>query len=481
MSIDTSKVDLPEDEVPAVIAGFDGPVIVDLDETLYLQNSTADFLDCAAPGLFAMAALKLLDLARPWRRTGRAARDLWRVRLILLLFPWTLPRWRARCRAYGPALTNAGLLQALRARGQRFTIATAGFGPIVEPLLAAMGCADADVIACRLTHPSDRSGGKAALIEARLGAEALGRALVITDSPDDMDVLQRCARPCLTKWRAAVYRRPFQGVYLPGFYTRFVKRPGPGGFNSTVTTLCFWFVITLTASAFNFRSLLAVPLFFSSFWAIYETGYLDNDRCGQKYETDAVVTPEFRMFRPGYFEVKAWSFALALGAGGILVLGQRLVGEAGFAWLGTLLITSAVFRVYNRLDKTTRVWLYLALQILRESAFLVFTAVNPVGVMACAAHVMSKWQEYIIYRYARTLGVAGWPKTPHRTFRLAVFAVLVGALAVGARSIDAVANWSTLALFLLNLVMARKELAGIVAGARRIDRVVGETSGQLAH
>ena len=334
MLIETSEVSVSEDEVAAVVAGFDGPVIVDLDETLYLQNSTADFIDCAAPGLLAMVALKLLDLAAPWRRTGRTTRDLWRVRLIVRLFPWTLPRWRARCRADGPALTNTALLQALRARGRPFTVATAGFAPIVEPLLAAMGCGDADLIACRLTHATDRSAGKAALIQARLGAEALGRALVITDSTDDMDVLQRCARPCLTQWRDAVYRRSFRGVYLPGFYTRFVKRPGAGGFNSTVTTLCFWFVITLTSSDFDLRSLGAVLLFFGSFWAIYETGYLDNDRCGQRFETDSVVTPEFGAFPQAYFEVKAWSFALVLGAGGVWMLGQKLDGVVAVCLAG---------------------------------------------------------------------------------------------------------------------------------------------------
>jgi hypothetical protein len=61
----------------------DGPLLLDLDETAYLRNSTEDFLDTASPGLPALLLLRLLDAIRPWRWTGGdATRDLWRVRLV---------------------------------------------------------------------------------------------------------------------------------------------------------------------------------------------------------------------------------------------------------------------------------------------------------------------------------------------------------------------------------------------------------------
>ena len=72
-------------------------------------------------------------------------------------------------------LTNGPLLRALRAREKPFVVATNGFYPIVEPLLTEMGCADAELIACRLEQPSDRIGGKAALVRARLGDAARAR------------------------------------------------------------------------------------------------------------------------------------------------------------------------------------------------------------------------------------------------------------------------------------------------------------------
>src|SRR5215468_910271 len=64
----------------AAVRAHDGPVIVDLDETLYLYNSTEDFIDCAWPGLLALLLLRLLDVLKPWRLTGGIdTRDTWRV------------------------------------------------------------------------------------------------------------------------------------------------------------------------------------------------------------------------------------------------------------------------------------------------------------------------------------------------------------------------------------------------------------------
>ncbi|MDE2252638.1 MAG: hypothetical protein KGL25_14670, partial [Gammaproteobacteria bacterium] len=81
----------------AELAAYRGTLLVDLDETLYLRNSTEDFLDSACPGLLALLLLKCLDALKPWHLTGGApTRDVWRVRLVMILMPWTLSRWRRR-------------------------------------------------------------------------------------------------------------------------------------------------------------------------------------------------------------------------------------------------------------------------------------------------------------------------------------------------------------------------------------------------
>ncbi len=77
----------PEAALEALV-NHDGPLLLDLDETAYLRNSTEDFLDTASPGLPALLLLRLLDAIRPWRWTGgEATRDVWRVRLLRDSFP----------------------------------------------------------------------------------------------------------------------------------------------------------------------------------------------------------------------------------------------------------------------------------------------------------------------------------------------------------------------------------------------------------
>jgi len=47
----TCQYDASPDAALTAIRTHEGPVLVDFDETLYLRNSTEDFIDCARPGL----------------------------------------------------------------------------------------------------------------------------------------------------------------------------------------------------------------------------------------------------------------------------------------------------------------------------------------------------------------------------------------------------------------------------------------------
>ena len=76
----TSQYTVSTDAALEAIRAFEGPLLVDLDETLYLRNSTEDFIDCAWPGLLALLLLRVLDVLKPWRLTGGInTRDTWRV------------------------------------------------------------------------------------------------------------------------------------------------------------------------------------------------------------------------------------------------------------------------------------------------------------------------------------------------------------------------------------------------------------------
>ena len=49
---------------------------------------------------------------------------------------------------------------------------------------------------------------------------------MVTDSVDDLEVLEICAQPLRTVWPRARYRRALSRVYLPGEYITQIKRPG---------------------------------------------------------------------------------------------------------------------------------------------------------------------------------------------------------------------------------------------------------------
>ena len=103
--------DAAPDAAIAAVRSHKGPVLIDLDGTLYFGNSTEDFIDTARPGLLALLMLRALDLFRPWRWTGgEATRDVWRVRLVAILFPWTSRRWNARVKELARNFTNGTLV-----------------------------------------------------------------------------------------------------------------------------------------------------------------------------------------------------------------------------------------------------------------------------------------------------------------------------------------------------------------------------------
>jgi hypothetical protein len=200
----------------ATVRAHEGPRLVDFDETLYLRNSTEDFIDCARPGLLAVLLLRVLDVLKPWRLTsGIATRDTWRVCAISSFFPWTSWRWRLKVPIFAERYLNRELKAALEV-GIRPPpiIVTTGFKSIVAPLLIAMGFANALVIAARMYSFADRRNGKLPMTIRELGTETVGRSLVITDSMNDLELLQCCDQPLRVVWPQACYRRALSGVYL---------------------------------------------------------------------------------------------------------------------------------------------------------------------------------------------------------------------------------------------------------------------------
>jgi hypothetical protein len=468
----TCQYTVSPDAALEAVRAHKGPLLVDFDETLYLRNSTEDFIDCARPGLFALLLLRALDLLKPWRLTGGIdTRDTWRVCAISTFFPWTAWRWRAKVPFFAERYLNQELKAALEARAQPPTIiVTTGFRSIVAPLLAAMGFADAGLIAARMYSFGDRRNGKLQMATRELGAETVGCSLVVTDSINDLELLQSCARPLRTLWPQAYYRRALSGVYLPGDYISQVKQPGGRYIFRGILQedFAFWLLTSIGLAINPATHFVGLLLLLLSFWAIYERGYVDNDLVAFRYEPDPQLTATFGSVRVATPPVQPWIWAVLAGAAAVAILhpdGMAFVVHFAL-WVAVLILTYAWFVLFNRFDKMTRVWLYPLLQFARGAAFTAVVPIEPVGVAALGAHVLCRWMPYQVYRVT---SARSWPDTRPELVRLISF-VLLSLILVCALGPSVLLTWSALALLLWNVFRSHRAIHAVFSSARRLDR-----------
>jgi hypothetical protein len=465
-----TRHDVTPEQALGAIGCHGGPVLLDLDETLYLRNSTEDFIDSARPRLLALLLLRLLDALRPWRWTGgEVTRDVWRVRLIVVCFPRTAVHWRTRVVALAADFANVPLLAAVGAPGAAPVIATAGFRPIVAPLVAALGLPQARIVAARIWHLADRRGGKLHLVRDALGDETVRRALVLTDSAEDLALLDACARPLRTVWPGARFRAALANVYLPGQYLTQVKRPGARYIVRGILQddYAFWVLSSVALAAVPLLHVIGLLLLLVSFWAIYERGYVDNDLVAARFEVDPHLSAAFHDAPVATPVVQPWLWALLCGAAGAVVLrwpGQPTLLDL-MIWTLVLVATHAWFALYNRFDKATRVWLFGGLQFARGAAFAALVPVTGVGAVAIGAHVLARWVPYHVYR----LDGKKWPEAPLHLMRLLFFIVLAVLLGLTRGWSDLIGG-TALSLLAWNLFRARRELAAVWAAASRLDR-----------
>lgn len=458
----------------AAIAAHDGPLLIDLDETLYLRNSTEDYLDCARPALLAVLLIQALDWLKPWRWTGGAAsRDAWRLHLVRVLLPRTTRRWRRSLALRAARHGNRPLIEALRNRHKPVVIVTLGFRSVVTPLVAALGFGASTIVAVRdsgfAASCEDRRRGKRPLVADALGEDTVRNSLVLTDSLDDLPLLAACAVPLRTRWPAARYRRALAGVYRPGRYLSQVKRPGERYVLRGILQedFAFWLLSSLALAAVPLLHIAGLLLLLLSFWTIYECGYVDNDRIADRFEAEPKLSTSFHASEVATPTLEPWLWALLSGAAAILLLRWPALptpGDFG-RWLALLLATAGWFRLYNRYDKRSRVWLFPGLQLARSAAFAVLVPVSMVGVLALAAHVQARWLPYYVYRF----GGKAWPQAPLPLTRLLFFVAMLPLLAL-TQPAGVLLNWTAAALLGWNLYRARHDLRAVIGAARRIDR-----------
>ena len=215
-------------------------IILDFDETLLLRNSTAEYLDNLRPRLIGFILITVLKLIGPWRWLpvpfkGDKTKDWFLVIMPTILLPWTLLLWQKRAKQLAENHGNLELMAAVKSNNHSpIVFASLGFEFIINPILQQLPLeylVETDrrkylvnLVSCRFWQGAkDRNKGKLMMIQEVLSNEAISSAIVVTDSKDDLPLLQIVKYPCLIVWSSAKYINPFQDFWLSSLISRLNK------------------------------------------------------------------------------------------------------------------------------------------------------------------------------------------------------------------------------------------------------------------
>ncbi len=437
-------------------------LILDFDETLFLRNSTEEYLNTLKPRLLGIFLLILLNKLKPWswfpkKHNPEKTRDWIRVVVSTLIFPWTPVLWKRKAKELARLYSNSELIQSTKNNSNlKPIIASQGFTFIIEPIVQDIPISVEHLVACRFWRGiNDRQLNKEELITKRSNLSQFSESILITDSLDDASLLSLVKYPCFTKWPNSACISAMSDMYLPILYYERVKRPGEKPF---VNTIIKNHLVTL-GLALSWTSpnpvLHLISMFFLvlSFWCIYEIGYYENDRIAEQYESEPVLSKTYQNHKLRIGRWQPWVWATMFSAVGMALLettkfsdwslgGSQLLGinnhfnthqlTLNFCiWAGVLLLTRLTFWAYNYLDKQTRVWLYPVLQLYKYFGFAAISMTNLMGSILLFTQVLAEWIPYLIYRFAKKR----YDSFQQSVFRLVAFLCLSVAMATASQDI----------------------------------------------
>jgi hypothetical protein len=407
--MNTRSVEATPAEAVARLSGLPAhtPILVDLDETLWLENSTERFLDQLRPSSVFRVLLWLMDVLKPWRiYGGLPQRPFYRLLCVLLLAPWTYWRWRKVLATLAPHYANHALLQALQ--GRKVVVVSFGFDFIVRPLVAALR-PQTPVIACRFGFADRRLGKPALLIrQQKLLQDTFGagfsvdQAAFITDSSDDADLLAQVAHPLRVVWPEATCTPALAWAYAPLVYSERLRRPNQRYFlraplqdEYTVSLLAAWPVVA--------APLWLVPgflLLLLGLWCLYEQGYVDNDDLSRRFPEDnhgQRDRPEILAYGRPVWQPFLWCLGFSvLGLFAVQCATGKPWPLLAASWAGILLAVAVFYYLYNRLNRRTRVVIFAGFHALRLFALSVLTGLSKPGFfMLLSVLVHRQFEDYL--------------------------------------------------------------------------------------
>ncbi|MGL5833853.1 MAG: hypothetical protein ACRC1Z_11570 [Waterburya sp.] len=197
------------------------PIILDFDETLLLRNSTAEYINSFRPRWLGFILIIVLKIIRPWywlpgKFRGKQTKDWYLVTIPSILLPWTLFLWQQKAKTLAKEYSNTEIIDAVNGNSDApVIVASLGFDLIITPILQHMPMRWDSLVSCRFWHGAgDRQQGKLLMMQKVLSSSAITSAVLVTDSEDDLGLLQVVEQPCFVLWSAAKYIDPFQDFWL---------------------------------------------------------------------------------------------------------------------------------------------------------------------------------------------------------------------------------------------------------------------------
>ena len=205
----------------------------------------------------------------------------------------------------------------------------------------------------------------------------------------------------------------------PFYYTAKIKR-SPGFLIKQVFLeefLIVLLVFTLFLPTMDLRALASLVFLFAAMISVYEIGYAENDRIGQKKEADPKLSREFQSLGQFVIARYSWMWAVGFTIIGLCLLSETTRADAlmrlGLGGLGTGLsaiatmtviwlfmvgLCQAIFAIFNHVGLIWRVYVYVPLHISKYLAPIVFFEIELTGAILLAAHIVRTWTPYAIRR-----------------------------------------------------------------------------------
>lgn len=423
-------------------------LILDFDHTLFLSNSTEEYLSTAHPRALSSIMLALFDWMKLWNIfPGKDKRIIYRdsIRVILasVFFPWMYFLYKKRISSLLKAYLNSEILDiAASQQWEKIIVASNGFAFIIKPLLAQINIQVDDILCSRMlpTNTGIRAVGKKAYLEDVLTANELSHSVFISDNTEDRALQGVVNQFVFYENQQAKRFKTEQNVYLPFVYTHASKRGNSNHLLNVV--ICSDYSICLLAyvrlASVSLQLIISILFLLLSLWCIYEACYFENDLHELRYEAkhkNVGLIEYVKKNQDFPLERSAWFWAISLGFFSLFLLrndstsigtlfSSDLLLDFLF-WMIWLIALRLFFRAYTHSPFSQRVGGYPVLQLFRLAGPALFLAIDSLGAFLIVAQVINEWFGYLMYRTGGDRSVA-----TNGLVRHVVFVMLVSALAV---------------------------------------------------